>query len=136
VTGVLGLMTLGMVIAAGMREMGAAGFWVGIVPHLEVPPWLKPPLWVLMFVIEVAGLLIRHIVLGVRLFANMFAGHMVLSVILGFILLAYEGLAFYIVMPASVKRGLLSVLSCSSRSYRRTSLHFCLRCLSGRGPSH
>jgi F-type H+-transporting ATPase subunit a len=102
VTAVLGLMTLVTVIAAGMREMGAAGFWMGIVPHLDVPPWLRPPLWVLMFFIEVAGLLIRHVVLGVRLFANMFAGHMVLSVILGFILLAYGSLAFYLVMPASL----------------------------------
>ena len=41
-----------------------------------------------MFVIEVAGLLIRHVVLAVRLFANMFAGHVVLAVILGFILMA------------------------------------------------
>ena len=47
-------------------------------------------LWGLMFVIEVAGLLIRHIVLAVRLFANMFAGHVVLAVILGFILMAAE----------------------------------------------
>jgi F-type H+-transporting ATPase subunit a len=102
VTGVLAVMTLITVIGAGMREMGAAGFWVGIVPHLDVPAPLKPPLWILMFLIEVAGLFIRHIVLGVRLFANMFAGHVVLSVILGFILMAYGGLAFWVVMPASV----------------------------------
>jgi F-type H+-transporting ATPase subunit a len=103
VTGVLAMMTLVTVIGAGMREMGAKGFWLGIVPHLDVPPWLKPPLWVLMFVIEVAGLLIRHIVLGVRLFANMFAGHMVLSVILGFILMAgWLTAAFAVVAPPSV----------------------------------
>jgi F-type H+-transporting ATPase subunit a len=103
VTGVLALMTLGTVIAAGMREMGAKGFWLGIVPHLDVPSWLKPFLWALMFVIEVAGLLIRHIVLGVRLFANMFAGHMVLSVILGFILMAeWLSFAFFLVTPASL----------------------------------
>jgi F-type H+-transporting ATPase subunit a len=101
VTGVLALMTLGTVILAGMREMGALGFWVGIVPHLDVPWWLKPPLWGLMFVIEVAGLLIRHVVLAVRLFANMFAGHVVLAVILGFILMA-RGFLFYPVMAASV----------------------------------
>ncbi len=41
VTGVLALMTLGTVILAGMRETGAAGFWIGIVPHLDVPWWLK-----------------------------------------------------------------------------------------------
>jgi F-type H+-transporting ATPase subunit a len=88
VTGVLALMTLGTVLVAGMREMGVAGFWLGIVPHMDVPGWLKPFLWGLMFVIEVAGLLIRHVVLAVRLFANMLAGHIVLAVILSFILMA------------------------------------------------
>jgi F-type H+-transporting ATPase subunit a len=90
VTGVLALMTLGTVILAGMREMGAAGFWVGIVPHMDVPGPIKLFLWPLMFLIEVAGLLIRHIVLAVRLFANMLAGHVVLAVILGFILMAWN----------------------------------------------
>jgi F-type H+-transporting ATPase subunit a len=102
VTGVLALMTLGVVIAAGTREMGAVGYWIGLVPHLDVPKPMKPPLWVLMFVIEIAGLLIRHIVLAVRLFANMFAGHVVLSVILGFILMAWASVAFYLVMPVSI----------------------------------
>src|SRR5947199_167788 len=68
VTAVLALMTLGIVIAAGMREMGPTGYWIGIVPHLDVPAVMKPPLWILMFFIEVAGLLIRHVVLAVRLF--------------------------------------------------------------------
>jgi F-type H+-transporting ATPase subunit a len=102
VTAVLAVMTLVTVVSAGMREMGPARFWVGMVPHLDVPGWLKPPLWGLMFVIEIAGLLIRHVVLGVRLFANMFAGHMVLSVILGFIMMAWGSLALAVVMPASL----------------------------------
>ena len=55
-----------------------------------------------MFVIEVAGLLIRHIVLAVRLFANMFAGHVVLAVILGFILMARGSSLFVPVMASSV----------------------------------
>lgn len=103
VTAVLALMTLVVVVGAGMKEMGPVGFWVGLVPHLDVPGWLQPALWGLMFVIEIAGLLIRHVVLAVRLFANMFAGHVVLSVILGFILMAYPYmLAFSLVTPASV----------------------------------
>src|SRR4051794_20854182 len=102
VTAVLALMTLGTVILAGSREMGAVGFWVGIVPHLDVPILLKVPLWGLMFLIEVAGLLIRHVVLAVRLFANMFAGHVVLAVILGFILMAWDSNLFYPVMASSV----------------------------------
>ena len=72
--------------------MGPVGFWIGIVPKLDVPALIKPPLWALMFVIEVAGLFIRHFVLCVRLFANMLAGHIVLAVILGFILVVSEGL--------------------------------------------
>jgi F-type H+-transporting ATPase subunit a len=103
VTGALALITLVIVVGAGMREMGITGYWLGIVPHMDVPSWLKPALWGLMFVIEIAGLLIRHIVLAVRLFANMFAGHVVLAVILGFILMAkLWSPTFFLVTPASL----------------------------------
>jgi len=101
VTGVLGLMTLGVVISAGVKELGFAGYFLALVPHLDVHPALKVVLWPLMFVIELVGLLIKHIVLAVRLFANMFAGHVVLAVILGFILVA-KGALFYLVTPASI----------------------------------
>lgn len=102
VTFILAIMTLVVVVAAGMKESGAVGFWLALVPHLDVPKLLKPPLWLLMFFIEVVGLLIRHVVLAVRLFANMFAGHVVLSVILGFTLMAWSSMAFFLVMPVSV----------------------------------
>ena len=42
----------------------------------------------MIFVIEVLGLFIRHAVLAVRLLANMFAGHLVLAVIVSFIVMA------------------------------------------------
>ena len=103
VTAALALMTLATVLVAGVKELGFVGYWVGIVPHLDVPGLLKPFLWGLMFFIEVTGLLIRHIVLAVRLFANMFAGHVVLAVILGFILMAYSNWwALGVVAPASI----------------------------------
>jgi len=103
VTAVLALMTLIVVVGAGMREMGVIGYFIGIVPHMDVPSWLKPPLWGLMFVIEIAGLLIRHVVLAVRLFANMFAGHVVLAVILGFILMTrWLTGPFFLVTPTSI----------------------------------
>ena len=103
VTAALALLTFITVISAGVRELGFVGYWVGIVPHLDVPAVLKPFLWGLMFFIEVAGLLIRHTVLAVRLFANMFAGHVVLAVILGFILMAYGNMwVFGLVMPVSI----------------------------------
>ncbi len=101
VTAVLALSTLTAVFIAGMRASGVAGFWIKLVPHLDVPIWLKPVLWPLLFVIELLGLLIRHFVLAIRLFANMLAGHVVLGVILGFILGA-TGYMKYVVAPASV----------------------------------
>jgi F-type H+-transporting ATPase subunit a len=102
VTAVLALMTFLVVVTSGMRELGAARYWTGLVPHLDVPAVMKPPLWIMMFFIEIAGLCIRHVVLAIRLFANMFAGHVVLSVILGFILMAQVSLAFFLVMPVSI----------------------------------
>jgi F-type H+-transporting ATPase subunit a len=112
VTAALALLTLVFVVGAGMREMGFAGYWLSIVPHMDVPSWLKPVLWALMFVIEVAGLLIRHIVLAVRLFANMFAGHVVLAVILGFILMVqmWSRTFFFVTTASLIGVVLLSLL--------------------------
>lgn len=101
VTAVLAVATLAVVVGAGVKEFGPKKFLTNLVPHVDVPPPLNYAFWPLMFVIEFAGLLIRHLVLAVRLFANMFAGHVVLSVILGFVLMAH-GWLFYVVAPASV----------------------------------
>ena len=101
VTGAMAMLTFGTVVLAGVREAGLAGYFVGLVPHMDLPPHIKVFLWPLMFIIELLGLLIKHIVLAVRLFANMFAGHVVLAVILG-VILAAKGALFYVVMPASV----------------------------------
>jgi F-type H+-transporting ATPase subunit a len=112
VTGGLALMTLFTVIGAGVREMGFSGYWIGIVPHLDVPWALKLFLWPLMFMIEIAGLLIKHTVLAVRLFANMFAGHVVLAVILGFILIPrlLSGTFFFVTPFSLIGVALLSLL--------------------------
>jgi F-type H+-transporting ATPase subunit a len=101
VTAVLAIMTLSTVLIAGMKAMGPVGFWVGLVPPLDVPQIMKAPMWLLMFVIEVAGLFIRHLVLAVRLFANILAGHIVLAVIVGFILTAGE-FSKYFITPGSI----------------------------------
>ncbi len=101
VTGVLALTTLGAVVSAGIRELGPVGYIKNIVPHLDVPAIMKPPLWILMFFIETAGILIKHVVLAVRLFANMLAGHIVIAVILGFIAMA-SGWLVAVVAPVSL----------------------------------
>jgi len=57
-----------------------------------------PMIWVLEFV----GLMIKHGVLAVRLFANIMAGHTVVAVILGFIMDVANSPLYFVVAPASV----------------------------------
>jgi F-type H+-transporting ATPase subunit a len=102
VTGVFAATTLFVVIRAGMSEVGPVGFWKSLVPHMDVPWWLGifivPMIWVLEFV----GLMIKHGVLAVRLFANIMAGHTVIAVILGFIMDVSHSPLYFAVAPASV----------------------------------
>ncbi len=94
--------TLFVVIRSGMAVVGPVGFWKSLVPHMDVPAWLAifivPMIWVLEFV----GLMIKHGVLAVWLFANIMAGHTVIAVILGFIMDVANSPLFYAVAPASV----------------------------------
>ncbi len=84
-TGALAIITLAVVIGAGSAKLGVVGFWKGLVPHMDLPKPIAIVLIPLIFVIELIGLLIKHFVLSVRLLANMFAGHLVLAVVIGFI---------------------------------------------------
>lgn len=84
-TGTLALIAFGTTVGAGMMKLGPVGFWVGQVPHMDLPLVLAIFLKPMIFAIEVMGLCIKHFVLAVRLLANMFAGHMVLAVIVAFV---------------------------------------------------
>lgn len=88
VTVVLALGTFFIGIVSGMRKHGLGGYWLGLVPHMELPFVLAIVLKPLLFAIELLSLLIKHVVLSIRLWANMFAGHLVLFVFLSFIALA------------------------------------------------
>jgi len=76
----LGLASMVLFVGAahGIREHGLLGYIGNFVPHGV--PW---PVAILMFPIEVFGTLIKHVILAVRLLANMVAGHAVLFGILG-----------------------------------------------------
>lgn len=104
VTGALAISTFVYVVTTGMTALGGAGFWIGLVPKMDLPGPMKPLILPLMWVIEFVGLIIKHGVLAVRLFANVMAGHTVIAVILSFI--AAEAVAgsslYYLVAPASV----------------------------------
>ncbi len=104
VTGALAVIAMSMTVVAGSRELGVAGFWKNLVPPLDAPPAMKIFLVPMMFVIEIVGLLIKHGVLAVRLFANIMGGHTVIGVMLAFI--AAEQVLntslWYLVTPASI----------------------------------
>ncbi len=81
-------LTFCVVLGAGIGKFGPLGYLKSLVPHMHLPLamaiWLVP----MIFCIEIAGLLVRHVVLAVRLLANVFAGHLVLAVMLSFVLVA------------------------------------------------
>jgi F-type H+-transporting ATPase subunit a len=67
------------------------------VPH-GVPVYL----WPLMFVVEVVGLIAKHVALMIRLFANMTAGHIVLFALIGLVVVFKT----YFASPISIGFGL------------------------------
>ncbi|MBN1393673.1 MAG: F0F1 ATP synthase subunit A [Pirellulales bacterium] len=85
VTASLALLTFCAVLGAGVARFGPFGYMKSIVPHMDAGGVLNLFLVPMLFAIETAGLCIKHFVLAVRLLANIFAGHLVLAVIVGFI---------------------------------------------------
>ena len=72
----------------GVKAMGLAGYFKNLVPPIDMPAYLFPLKIVIslgLFLIELLGLVIKHLVLAVRLLANMVAGHMVLLGIMALI---------------------------------------------------
>jgi F-type H+-transporting ATPase subunit a len=102
VTGAVALMTFFVVVGAGIAKFGPIGFWLGQVPHMDVPWFMAIFIKPMIFFIEAMGLCVKHFILAMRLFANIFAGHLVLVVIIGFIAETVHSWLFYGVMPASV----------------------------------
>jgi F-type H+-transporting ATPase subunit a len=106
VTAPLALIAFGAVAGTGMKKFGPVGFWTGLAPHMELPLVLAVFLKPMILLIEIGGLFIKHTILAVRLLANMFAGHLVLAVILGFItselILEWHIAAWTGVMVASI----------------------------------
>jgi F-type H+-transporting ATPase subunit a len=67
-------------LVIAIREHGPLGYLKSFVPH-GIPLFIAPLIWVLEF----GGILIKHMVLSIRLTANMIAGHLVIFAILGMV---------------------------------------------------
>lgn len=59
----------------GIKEKGGLGYLKGLVPS-GLPSWIVP----FIFVIEFISMVLKPITQALRLFANMYAGHMVLGI--------------------------------------------------------
>ncbi len=116
VTSALALVVFATSLIAGTKEFGPAGMWLNMVPHIDMPWWLWPLKIVIQFmllIIEAIGLLVKHAVLGVRLLANIVAGHLVLVAILAMIAAAAgaaDGIYYTTASIATLAAAALSVL--------------------------
>lgn len=106
VTMVLALFTFIVTTFSGNRH-----YWKDIVDAPGVPIFLKLPVPI-MPVVEIAGMFTKPVVLMIRLFANMLAGHMISLVFFSLIFLfgALNKVAGYVISPVSVVFGIFMTL--------------------------
>lgn len=122
VTAALALVVFGVVIGTGSKKMGVLGFWKAQVPHMDLPAALGVILVPMIWAIEVFGLFVKHVVLAVRLFANMFAGHLVLAVFVAFVGVIGTYWAGIAVGPAVLAISLLELMVAFIQAYVFTFL--------------
>lgn len=84
-TTVLAACTFFLIHGSSIARFGVLAHAKSFAPHMDMPLVAKLFLWAMLWPIEFLGLFIKCFVLSVRLFANMFAGHMVLATIMLFI---------------------------------------------------
>ena len=98
----LAMVTFATVIVAGSLRFGIVGFWKNQVPKMGLPLPLAIFIVPMLFFIEVLGLLIKHLVLSIRLLANMVAGHLVLLAIMGLAVAAAASTNWHLTATISV----------------------------------
>lgn len=91
VTGALALVSFVMIELHGLREQGIRGWLMHNFGGLIPGPIYLLPVALLVFVVELAGHLIKPMALAIRLFANMMAGHTLMAVLVGFGATAAKG---------------------------------------------
>ena len=77
ITAALALCSGGVILYSGLKYHGLIGFLKSFVPS-GTPWWLVP----LIFPLEIISTVIKVVVLAIRLFANMFSGHVALLCLL------------------------------------------------------
>jgi F-type H+-transporting ATPase subunit a len=79
VTLALAGITFATVIVFGMIQFGPLGFFLNQIPGMDLPWYMAIVIKPMLLAIELLGLVIKHLVLSIRLLANMVAGHLGLA---------------------------------------------------------
>lgn len=82
-TGALAGMIFVIGLYQGIKHFGLLGYLKNLAPSLGLPLYLAIPIVPLVWAIEALSLGIKHLILAVRLLANMVAGHLVLLGFMG-----------------------------------------------------
>src|SRR5262249_32595151 len=85
VTVALALIAFLFIHGSAIALNGPVGYLKSYIPHIDLPLPIAIILLPFIAIIEAVGNVIKAFVLAVRLFANLFAGHLVLAFILMFI---------------------------------------------------
>ena len=117
VTAALALVTFAATQIYGIKEAGFFHYYLGLVPS-GVPSYL----WPLMFIVEIMGLIAKHVALMIRLFANMIAGHIVLFALLGLIIIFKSYLVSVVSVPFAIFVSFLELLVATIQAYIFTLL--------------
>lgn len=104
VTSAMAVMVFILTFAAGLKKLGITGFIKNMYPE-----GVSLPIGIFVVILEFIGLFTKSIVLSLRLFANMFAGHLA---ILSFLVLIFVISPFFgfVSLPFAVFTYLLEVL--------------------------
>ncbi len=95
VTTALAFVTFATGILGGVRKFGPLGFFANQIPSMSLAWPMAIVIKPMLLCIELLGLCIKHLVLGIRLLANMVAGHLVLLGVMGLAFGATAAAQFY-----------------------------------------
>ncbi len=116
VTGALATFAFFLFHIAGIYEKGIANYFATLSPKV---PW---PMMPFMFFMELISSFVRLFSLAIRLFANILAGHILLSVLLGFILLFKNFMVASASITAATVMSLLEIFVAFLQAYIFTFL--------------
>ena len=105
ITGAVAVMSFCYFVYVGVSSKGVGGYIKSLAPS-GLPVWVTPLVWV----IEVFSTFLRIITLAVRLFCNMFAGHVVMGVFAIMVTTFVQPLLNGVVNGATIGTGAMSLL--------------------------